>query len=106
VITNAPQLGAVNRIGSVMIGVDPGDATHEMKLGKVRCLSQHEVGLSKLRQRRANALQARSLDRPFALAVVGEKNPRLNWIEHLIAVIPTRSRSNRSQHWRANHKMD
>jgi hypothetical protein len=31
-ITNAPQLGAINRVGSVVIGVNTRDATHEMQL--------------------------------------------------------------------------
>ena len=31
-IANPPELGAINRVGSVMIGVDASDATHRMEL--------------------------------------------------------------------------
>ena len=61
-IANAPQLGAIDRVGGVMIRVDAGDATH----GRIRSDARSSapwVRASKqrrlqTRQRRANALQA------------------------------------------------
>ena len=63
-IANSPQLGAIDRVGSVMIGVDAGDATHgwNFRRGSDAVGPQHRLGFGtttlQTRKRGANALQA------------------------------------------------
>ena len=44
-IANALQLGAINRVGSVMIGVDAGDAAHEWSFEPVQMPFVRNTGL-------------------------------------------------------------